>query len=359
MSRLKSIHDPQVQAVLSGVDRKFHKSPEAWEDQLMYFLLPDRFSDGNERGYRDLGNKLVNTGTTPLFTEADRGNAINTSDERTKWLNAGGVFIGGRIKGVISKLGYLKRMGVTTLWVGPIFKQIAGLETYHGYGIQDFLDVDPRFGTREDLKELVQAAHAADIYVLLDVVLNHCGDVFAYKDYSAHWDGKTHEVRGFWDADRNSNNMIPLGPVDENKYPNAWPNGAIWPVELQSADSFSRKGTIRDFETKPEFLEGDFFGLKSFNLGAYDPKKFAPTPALETLAECFKFWIAFADIDGFRVVRQSSYMSIVSMLTERRIRSSTWVMDLHAFSLQRFTTSPIDLARTIFSLLVRFPELAH
>jgi hypothetical protein len=305
MSKLKSIQDPRVQAVLSNVDRKFHKSPDAWEDQLMYFLLPDRFSDGNERGYRNLANKLVNTGTTPLFSKADRGNAIDASDERNKWLNAGGKFIGGKIKAIVSKLGYLKRMGVTTLWIGPIFKQIADLETYHGYGIQDFLDVDPRFGTREDLNELVQAAHAAGIYVLLDVVLNHAGDVFGYKDYSAHWDGTTHEVRGFWDGERNSNNMIPLGPVDENKYPDAWPNGAIWPAELQNAGSFSRKGTIRDFDAKPEFLEGDFFGLKSFNLGAYDPKEFTPTSALQTLTECFKFWIAFADLDGFRVVSQT------------------------------------------------------
>lgn len=304
MSRFKSIQDPEVQAVLSGVGGKFHRSPEAWEDQLMYFLLPDRFSDGNERGYRDVANRVVNTGTTPMFRETDRGNAINANDERHRWLNAGGKFVGGKIKGVTSKLGYLKRMGVTTLWIGPIFKQIQDLETYHGYGIQDFLDVDPRFGTREDLKELVQAAHAAGIYVLLDVVLNHAGDVFGYKDYSAHFDGTTHEVRGFWNAKRNEDTMIPLAPVDENKYPTAWPDGAIWPAELQTADSFGRKGTIRDFEAEPEFLEGDFFGLKKLNLGVYKPEKFTPTNALHTLTECFKFWIAFADVDGFRVVGQ-------------------------------------------------------
>lgn len=271
----------------------------------MYFLLPDRFSDGNETGYKDIANRVVNTGTTPLFKESDRGNAINVNDdERNKWLHAGGKFVGGKIRGIISKLGYLKRMGVTTLWIGPIFKQIADLETYHGYGIQDFLDVEPRFGTREDLKDLVKAAHAVGIYVLLDVVLNHAGDVFGYKDYSAHYDGTTHENRGFWAAKRDENNMIPLGLVDENRYPDAWPDGAIWPAELQSADCFGRKGTIRDFDKKPEFIEGDFFGLKKLNLGAYDPAKFTPTTALQTLTDCFKFWIAFADVDGFRIVSQ-------------------------------------------------------
>lgn len=305
MSQLKSIRDPEVQRVLSGAGQIFHKSPDAWEDQLMYFLLPDRFSDGNETGYKDVANRVVNTGTTHLFKESDRGNAVNANDdERHKWLNAGGKFTGGKIRGVISKLGYLKRMGVTTLWIGPIFKQIADLETYHGYGIQDFLDVEPRFGTREDLKDLVKAAHAIGIYVLLDVVLNHAGDVFGYKDYSVHYEGTKHESRGFWAAERNENNMIPLGPVDENKHPNAWPDGAIWPAELQNADCFGLKGTIRDFEAKPEFIEGDFFGLKKLNLGAYDPAKFAPTTALQTLTECFKFWIAFADVDGFRIVGQ-------------------------------------------------------
>jgi glycosidase len=102
----------------------------------MYFLLPDRFSDGNERDYKDNQGSRVTSGTTPLFKTADAQNAINNGDDKEEWLRAGGKFVGGTIKGVTSKLGYLKSMGVTSIWIGPIFKQVAGLETYHGYGIQ-------------------------------------------------------------------------------------------------------------------------------------------------------------------------------------------------------------------------------
>ena len=54
--------------------------------------------------------------------------------------------------------------------------------TYHGYGIQNFLDIDPHFGTREELRDVVDEAHAQGIYCILDVIVNHCGNVFEYKD---------------------------------------------------------------------------------------------------------------------------------------------------------------------------------
>jgi glycosidase len=87
------------------------------------------------------------------------------------WLDAGARFCGGSLKGIRSKLGYLKRLGATAVWVGPLFKQVAALQTYHGYGVQNFLDVDPRFGTREELKEMVAEAHSLGMYVIMDIIL--------------------------------------------------------------------------------------------------------------------------------------------------------------------------------------------
>jgi Alpha amylase, catalytic domain/Alpha amylase, C-terminal all-beta domain len=57
-------------------------------------------------------------------------------------------FQGGTLAGIRARLPYLKRLGVTTLWLSPVFKQRAHVDSYHGYGIQDFLEVDPHFGTR-------------------------------------------------------------------------------------------------------------------------------------------------------------------------------------------------------------------
>lgn len=140
-------------------------SPIDWRDQVLYFLLPDRFSDGQEDQH-------------PLFdrTHPEQHRAADKRD----WMQAGKRFQGGTLKGIESKLDYLQELGVTALWIGPIWKQRADLETYHGYGIQNFLDVDPRFGTRQDLRDLVDAAHARDMYVLLDVISNHSGNNWFY-----------------------------------------------------------------------------------------------------------------------------------------------------------------------------------
>jgi hypothetical protein len=161
--------------------RQYFPSPLAWEDQVFYFLMLDRFSDGKENSFRDNGGNLVREGATPLYTPDDAGNAIKTEDEAREWREAGAQYVGGNLRGLTQKIGYLKRLGVTAIWISPIFKQVAFQETYHGYGIQNFLEVEPRFGTREYLQEVVRVAHDNGIYVILDIILNHAGDVFSYE----------------------------------------------------------------------------------------------------------------------------------------------------------------------------------
>ena len=132
--------------------KRFHPSPAAWEDQVLYFLMLDRFSDGNEKGHRGNDGAIVPGGTTEPLVPADNGNAVGTEAGAAQWRDVGGVWNGGTLRGLTSKLGYLKRLGVTAVWVSPVFKQVAFHPTYHGYGIQNFLDVDAHFGTREDLR---------------------------------------------------------------------------------------------------------------------------------------------------------------------------------------------------------------
>src|SRR6476660_7054035 len=97
--------------------RTFTPSPAAWEDQVLYFLLLDRFSDGKEKGgYRDAAGRPVQTGTTPLYRPEDPGRV-----DYGAWLRAGRDWQGGTLKGLRSKLGYLRRLGVTALWVSPPF----------------------------------------------------------------------------------------------------------------------------------------------------------------------------------------------------------------------------------------------
>ena len=152
--------------------RAWHPSPEDWRDEVLYFLLPDRFSDNRES-------------TRPLLTRAEIRRLRQVSTSRpdiqwNQWADSGKRWQGGTIDGIRGRLDYLRGLGVSAIWVGPIFKQRARVDSYHGYGIQDFLDVDPRFGTRADLVALVRDAHARGMRIILDVIVNHSGDNWGY-----------------------------------------------------------------------------------------------------------------------------------------------------------------------------------
>src|SRR5262249_2047867 len=291
-------------------DRQFPPSPACWEDEVLYFLMLDRFSDDRERGFIGNDGALIDRGTTPVFTDADRGNAFTTPNDEASWREAGNKFCGGTLKGLESKIGYLKRLGVTALWVSPVLRQVAFQETYHGYGIQNFLDVDPHFGTREDLRDMVRVAHDNGIRVVLDIILNHSGNVFSYDadrfwtdDGSGHWfldprwDGAPYRPRGFNRASGEPTlPFAPLAPAADQ--PTA---DAGWPPAFQPPGAFTCKGRILSWDYDPEFREGDFFDLKDINLGSGDIDNYVPSPALRALCDAYKFWIAFADLDGFRV----------------------------------------------------------
>jgi alpha-amylase len=137
------------------------KTPFVWESANVYFLLTDRFQNGNPANDKII-NRNKPTGTL-------RG------------------FEGGDIRGVIQKLdeGYFTSLGINAIWMTPVVEQIHGSvdegtgNTYgfHGYWTKDWTAIDPSYGTREDLKELVDKAHAKGIRIILDAVINHTGPV--------------------------------------------------------------------------------------------------------------------------------------------------------------------------------------
>jgi glycosidase len=291
-------------------NKKFNPSPAAWEDQVLYFLMCDRFSDGNEEGFRAEGA----TGeATPLYRLEDAGNAVQNEADAREWREAGARWVGGTLRGLRSKLGYLKDLGITAVWVSPVLKQVEFQDTYHGYGIQNFLDVDPHFGTREDLRELIRAAHEHGIYVILDVILNHTGNVFAYdadryravregseeEYFDPRWDGNPYKVLGF--HDEQGVPRLPFRRLTPPDSDDAWPKGAVWPEEFQNTTVYTQKGRISGWDHYPEYLEGDFYDLKDIRLGVGDLDNFRPSAALLALCQVYKFWIAYADLDGFRV----------------------------------------------------------
>jgi cyclomaltodextrinase len=85
-------------------------------------------------------------------------------------------FLGGNIKGIIEKLPYLKELGINTIWISPFYK----CNEYHGYHITDFFEVDRRFGTLDDIKNLIDSCHGRNIKIIADFVPNHCSNIHPY-----------------------------------------------------------------------------------------------------------------------------------------------------------------------------------
>ncbi len=137
-------------------------------DEVIYSLLPDRFENGDPKN--DRGGL--------------RGGRLETGFDPTHK----GFYHGGDLKGLTSRLDYIQNLGATAIWLGPIYKnkpvqgppgrQTAG---YHGYWITDFTRVDEHFGTRQEMKQLVDAAHARGMKVYLDIITNHTADVISYR----------------------------------------------------------------------------------------------------------------------------------------------------------------------------------
>ena len=137
------------------------KTPFVWENANVYFLLTDRFNNGDKTNDHAF-NRNKTTGKL-------RG------------------FEGGDIRGIIQKLddGYFTNLGITVIWMTPIVEQIHdGVDegtgfsyAFHGYWTRDWSALDPNFGTKKDLAELVTKAHAKGIRIMLDAVINHTGPV--------------------------------------------------------------------------------------------------------------------------------------------------------------------------------------
>lgn len=253
-------------------------SPEDWRDQLIYFLMIDRF------------NNPLAPPHHPPYDSIFVG------------------FQGGTFNGVRSALPYLKELGVGAIWLSPVLKNCQYREgSYHGYGIQDFLSIEPRFASspavaEQELRMLIDAAHTQGIYIIFDIVLNHTGDVFAYQchpndtaclsandpqftgsqaehsdiSYPILWRDKDGTPRQDW-------------PVAEN-IANPPPDAMVWPAELRYNAYFRRQGLP---QADGDQTIGDFASLKQMLTGNPDVQ--------QALIRVYQYLIAKFDIDGFRI----------------------------------------------------------
>jgi neopullulanase len=123
------------------------------ESDFIYLIMPDRFSNGDTRNdsFKDMLQKGI--------------------DRKKMFYRHGG-----DLKGIMNHLDYLVELGVTTIWLNPVQENNQPYESYHGYAITDYYNIDKRFGTIGNYMEFVNTCHQKGIKVVMDYVHNHCGN---------------------------------------------------------------------------------------------------------------------------------------------------------------------------------------
>jgi glycosidase len=256
-----SLFSPDFQAILDNPGS--FPSPADWRDPWIYFLMADRFN---------------NRSAAPAHAPFDDPGFFG--------------FQGGKFSGIRAQLPYIKQLGAGAIWISPALKNLQfDANTYHGYGIHDFLRAEPRFAddpaqADDELRALVDAAHAAGLFVIFDIVLNHAGNVFGYAAGAEAPFSPTalpimwRDATGAARADFPDAATIASPPLD----------GVVWPSELQQNKFFRRQG---DPQPGGDDTVGDFSVLKQMMTCDPDLQRF--------LIRAYQYVIARFDVDGFRI----------------------------------------------------------
>ena len=263
-----------------------------WRDEVIYQVLVDRFANG------DINNDF-----------GVRQGALARHQ-------------GGDWRGLEDHLGYLKELGVTTLWISPIVKNVetdADVDSYHGYWAQDLTKLNPHFGDLATLRSLVASAHDHNMKVVLDIVTNHMGQAFYYDmNLNGHPDiyiggtgatsplSRVSEYDPDWDArgvqaqtslglagrapliffDDPSITRVPPGCIDRLS-----PSGQCI---LGTARGYHGFGRILNYDDDKQRLLGDFpGGLKDVATELDEVR--------QVMIDSYARWVELLDLDGFRI----------------------------------------------------------
>lgn len=241
------------------------------KNEVFYFVMPDRFHNANPRNDNgDPSRPISYGGFDPTW---ERG------------------FHGGDIAGLSAKLDYLENLGVTAIWMTPILRNKAvqweGV-AHHGYWVVDFTEIDPHFGTNEDLKQLISQAHQRNIKIFFDIITNHTADVIKFEE--------CHDVNGqFLDPDKRACDFKTQAQLDagddytpfvlesekEAKVP-AWLNDPA--IYNNQGDSIWQGESV---------ITGDFAGLDDINTSLPEVQ--------QNMIAVFKDLITNFRPDGFRI----------------------------------------------------------
>ncbi len=262
------------------------RQPGAGEN--FYFVLVDRFNDGDE------SNNFGGAET------AEQGGYDPSNI---------GYYFGGDIKGLEEKLDYIQGLGTSAIWLAPMFKNKAvqgeGADAsagYHGYWVTDFTQIDPHFGTNEEMKQFIDAAHAKGMKVYFDIITNHTADVIYYEegDYSYK------EINEFpyYDADKNVIDVTQLAKDRTDPWPalDATVSFPYTPVTKAEEADIKVPAWLNDvtlYHNRGDSTwEGESVTFGDFN-GLDDLMTEHPT-VVNGFIDVYNAWIDLG-IDGFRI----------------------------------------------------------
>jgi glycosidase len=246
-------------AVAEAASAPTAQTPD-WRDQIIYFVLIDRFDDGE-----------------PANNDQGAGE-FDPSDRRR--------YSGGDLPGITRRLDYIQGLGATALWTTPATRhqwwdEAVGYGGYHGYWPQHFMEVDPHFGTLADYRALADALHERGMRLVQDIVVNHTGNYIRYPD--AH--DPADPTLGF---ELNAGSRPTQAPTQ-------WPfsqNDARDPAQ-RSLDIYHWNPAIRDFANPAQRLDWQMADLDDLN---------TENPLVRrALRASYGYWIGELGVDAFRV----------------------------------------------------------
>ncbi|MCA2998635.1 MAG: alpha-amylase [Rhodocyclaceae bacterium] len=240
--------------------RKLHVPSPDWRDQIIYFLMTDRFEDG-DKSNNDMG--------------------VGEYDPKRN-----STYNGGDLKGISKRLDYIKGLGATAIWITPPvanqwWDPTSQFSGFHGYWAEHFMQVDRHLGSLEDYRNLSHDIHSAGMYLIQDIVVNHTGNYFSYA--------------GEWDRQRPYKNF----KINEASAPTSRPTQ--WPFNLNDARiSAHRKArifhwtpNITDYTNKHQEL--------NFQMSDLDDLNTENRTVRRALRESYGYWIKEVGVDAYRV----------------------------------------------------------
>jgi glycosidase len=254
-----------------------------WRDEVIYQVLVDRYANG------DFNNDYkVQPGALARYQ-------------------------GGDWRGLMENLDYVQTLGVTTLWISPVVKNVetdANVDAYHGYWAQDLTQTNPHFGDMADLRQLTAAAHKRGMKVVLDIVTNHMGQAFFYDmnlngvpDVNVYGTGSSSPLQRVSEYDPD---FDPRGVQAFSAAGNAGRAPIIFiqdpsinrvppqPGILGTAAAYHGFGRILNYDDPTQRMLGDFpGGLKDVATEVDEVRA--------TMVDSYAKWVEEADFDGFRI----------------------------------------------------------